>query len=82
MLAPVDEHAVQGDEPADRENMNAAGTGSVGRRRSISNTARSVISKFSDHSRERQEPEYNDDVVDLLDVLGKSKETFTKGRLS
>lgn len=45
-------------------------TGVPGRRRSVSNAARSVISRLSDHSRETQEPEYNSEVVDLLDVLG------------
>lgn len=70
LLAPVAEHPSSADAPADRENMGEAGTGSVSRRRSVSNAARSVLSKFSDHSRERQEPEYETEVVDLLDVLG------------
>lgn len=56
---------------ADRNTMNEAGAGGIRRRRSISNTARSIMSRFSDPSRERQEPEYDSDVVDLLDVLGR-----------
>ena len=55
----------------DRETMNEHITGGTGRRRSVSNTARSVLSRFSDGgSRERYGPEYESDVVDLLDVLG------------
>ncbi len=56
----------------DRDTMNDNVTGGVGRRRSVSNTARSFISRFSETSRERQPqgPDYDSDVVDLLDVLG------------
>jgi hypothetical protein len=50
--------------------MNEAGAGGVSRRRSVSNAARSVLSRFSETSREREEPEYESEVVDLLDVLG------------
>lgn len=72
MLASVAEDPTQAaaGSTVDRETMNEAGAGGVGRRRSVSNAARSVFSKFSDQSRERQEPEYESEVVDLLDVLG------------
>lgn len=53
--------------------MNETVTGGVSRRRSVSNAARSIMSRFSDTSRERQEPEYESEVVDLLDVIGKSQ---------
>jgi hypothetical protein len=59
------------DNVVDRETMNENVPG-VGRRRSVSNAARSIISRFSDTSRERQGPEYESEVVDLLDVLGES----------
>jgi hypothetical protein len=58
--------------------MNANITGSgVGRRRSVSNAARSIMSRFSENSRERQEPEYESEVVDLLDVLDPEVSTLT-----
>jgi hypothetical protein len=65
----------------DRETMNETiGAGTPSRRRSVGNAARSVMSRFSDHSRERvpqdQEGEYDMDVVDLLDVLGKWLDLF------
>ena len=70
-LAPVVEHPSAGDTTADRDTLNVPDS-TPSRRRSVSNAARSVMSRFSDHSRERDEPEYDDQVVDLLDVLGKS----------
>jgi len=73
LLAPVAEHPgapSPADAIVDRETMNESGAAGVGRRRSVSNAARSVLSRFSDHSREHQEPEYESEVVDLLDVLG------------
>ncbi|EXJ60881.1 hypothetical protein A1O7_05034 [Cladophialophora yegresii CBS 114405] len=57
--------------------MNENVTGGVGRRRSVSNTARSIMSRFSDTSRERQGPEYETEVVDLLDVLDPEVSTLT-----
>lgn len=71
-LASVAENPAQApaDSTVDREAMNEAGAGGVGRRRSVSNAARSVLSKFSEHSRDPQEAEYESEVVDLLDVLG------------
>ena len=60
-----------GDAVVDRDTMNENVTGAVGRTRSVSNAARSMISRFSDSSRDRQGPEYESEVVDLLDVLGR-----------
>jgi len=68
LLPTVEEHSTV-NATTDRDSMNAV-AGTPHRRRSVSNAARSVISRFSDHSRERQETEYDSDVVDLLDVLG------------
>ena len=71
ILPTVNENPQAGtmaDGAVDRDMMNE--TGGVGRRRSVSNAARSIVSRFSDNSRERQEPEYESEVVDLLDVLG------------
>ncbi|KIW29161.1 uncharacterized protein PV07_04997 [Cladophialophora immunda] len=68
------EHA---DGTVDRDTMNENVTGGVSRRRSISNAARSIISRMSDTSRERQGPEYETEVVDLLDVLDPEVSTLT-----
>lgn len=76
LLASVAEHPGSGDSTADRGAMGDAGAGGIGRRRSVSNAARSVFSRFSDNSRERQEPEYETEVVDLLDVLGRKPARF------
>jgi len=58
----------------DREAMNET-TDVPRRRRSVSNAARSVLTTFSNSSREREprepNPEYDSDVLDLLDVLGR-----------
>lgn len=43
----------------------------VGRRRSVSNAARSMMSRFSDHEYENPPHEYENDVVDYLDVIGR-----------
>jgi hypothetical protein len=73
MLATVDEDSqAAGGGIVDREGMNENVTGGGSRRRSVSNTARSLMSRFSETSRDPQGPEYESDVVDLLDVLGKS----------
>lgn len=75
-LAPVVEHPTADDPTADRDTLTVP-TNKPSRRRSVSNAARSVMSRFSDHSRERDEPEYDDQVVDLLDVIGKSLPFFS-----
>jgi hypothetical protein len=41
------------------------------RRRSVSNTARSIVSRFSNEGNEVPAHEYEDDIVDYLDVIGK-----------
>ena len=74
MLPTVAENPqTAGNRGVDRDTMNENVAGGVGRRRSVSNAARSIISRFSDTSRERQGqgPDYESEVVDLLDVLGK-----------
>ena len=43
----------------------------VGRRRSVSNAARSMMSRRSDHEYENPPHEYENDVVDYLDVIGR-----------
>ncbi|OCT45737.1 integral membrane protein [Cladophialophora carrionii] len=78
MLPTVAENPqAAGDAIVDRETMNENVTGGVSRRRSVSNTARSIMSRFSDTSRERQGPEYESEVVDLLDVLDPEVSTLT-----
>lgn len=72
-ILPTVAENVQSRGTVDRDTMNENVTGVPGRRRSVSNAAQSIISRFSNQSRERQEPEYESEVVDLLDVLGKSK---------
>ena len=64
-------HNQTANQAVDRETMNETTTGGVGRRRSVSNAARSVLNRFSDHSLERQGPEYESEVYDVLDVLGR-----------
>lgn len=67
--------------PVDRETMNET-TETPRRRRSVSNAARSVLSNFSNSSRERERQgpnsEYDSDVVDLLDVLGRLTQFLTE----
>ncbi|KIV92745.1 hypothetical protein PV10_04016 [Exophiala mesophila] len=75
-LAPVVEHLSTGDATPDRDTLNVPDS-TPSRRRSVSNAARSVMSRFSDRSRERDEPEYDDQVVDLLDVLDPEVSTLT-----
>ncbi|OAG45336.1 hypothetical protein AYO21_00684 [Fonsecaea monophora] len=67
----------QGDGAVDRDAMHENVTGVPGRRRSIGNAARSIISRMSDTSRERPGPEYENEVVDLLDVLDPEVSTLT-----
>ena len=46
-------------------------TSGVGRRRSVSDAARSFVSKFSDHTDDEYNPHaYEADIVDYLDVIG------------
>lgn len=71
-LLPTVTEDVASHPATDRETMNETGGRVPSRRQSIGNTARSVLSRFSDHSREREESEYDTQVVDLLDVLGRS----------
>ncbi len=74
MLPTVAENPQRiGNSGVDRDTMNENMNSGVGRRRSVSNAAQSIISRFSDTSRERsgQGPDYDAEVVDLLDVLGK-----------
>lgn len=42
----------------------------IGRRRSVSNAARSILSKFSNDGSLDQQEEYGNNVVDFLDVIG------------
>ena len=51
-----------------QDNQTATG---LGRRRSVSNAARSVMNRFSDHEYENPPHEYENDVVDYLDVVGR-----------
>ncbi len=77
-LLPTVNEGTQSNAVVDRETMNETIPGMPGRRRSVGNRARSVVSRFSDHSRERAESEgeYNTEFVDLLDVLGKWLDPF------
>ncbi len=59
---------VPGQENTIDRTQTAAG---VGRRRSVSNAARSMMSRFSDHENENPPHEYENDVVDYLDVIGR-----------
>ena len=78
MLPTVTENVPSaGDDTVNREQMNENVTGGAGRRRSVGNAARSMMSRFSDTSRERQDPEYESEVVDLLDVLDPEVSTLT-----
>ncbi|KAJ9504218.1 hypothetical protein H2202_000274 [Exophiala xenobiotica] len=72
-LLPTVEENSTANATTDRDSMNVTG-GIPGRRRSV---ARSVMSRFSDHSREQQDTEYDSDVVDLLDVLDPEVSTLT-----
>ncbi|EXJ91606.1 hypothetical protein A1O3_00154 [Capronia epimyces CBS 606.96] len=63
-----------------RDTLGEPSPSGTSRRRSVGNAARSVLSRFSDHSRERAEyqgEEYGSDVVDLLDVLDPEVSTLT-----
>ncbi|KIW92693.1 uncharacterized protein Z519_06540 [Cladophialophora bantiana CBS 173.52] len=75
--APSAPEPAPADGTVDRDTMNQNVTGGVSRRRSISNAARSIMSRMSETSRERQEPEYESEVVDLLDVLDPEVSTLT-----
>ncbi|EXJ69883.1 uncharacterized protein A1O5_06956 [Cladophialophora psammophila CBS 110553] len=75
--APSAPEPAPADGTVDRDTMNQNVTGGVSRRRSISNAARSIVSRMSDTSRERQEPEYESEVVDLLDVIDPEVSTLT-----
>lgn len=69
LLPTVTEGTPSGQNPGDEPST----SGNTGRR-SVGNAARSIFSRRSDHSQERQGPqgsEYESDVVDLLDVLGR-----------
>ncbi|KAG9767994.1 hypothetical protein KCU88_g7339, partial [Aureobasidium melanogenum] len=66
--------------PIDRVPTNEASSSGPSRRRSVSNAARSMVSRLSDHSTERRDhqgPEYESEVVDLLDVLDPEVSTLT-----
>ena len=60
---------VPGQDDRQDRSQTAAGSG-AGRRRSVSNTARSVLSKFSNEGSSAPQENYEDGIVDYLDVIG------------
>lgn len=60
---------VPGQDPSQGGQQTATG---VGRRRSVSNAARSIISRFSNEQNENPPHEYENEIVDYLDVIGKA----------
>ena len=55
----------------DEGHLQVQTTSGVGRRRSVSDAARSIVSKFSDHTDDEYNPHaYEADIVDYLDVIG------------
>ncbi|KPI41224.1 uncharacterized protein AB675_7959 [Cyphellophora attinorum] len=54
----------------------AGSTSGIGRRRSLSNAARSFVSKLSTEESEHNPEDYEDEVVDLLDVIDPEVQTL------
>jgi hypothetical protein len=66
---PHDTLEVPGQDSAIERTQTAGG---VGRRRGLSNAARSIVSRFSNEDHELPPHEYETEVVDYLDVIGMS----------